>query len=636
VRKSTSRQFSAGCPPRLRADPHPWLGIFLIFLCVTVPVGLAAQVQQPPLVIEGGTLIDGNGGPPAPNAVVVIEGSRITNVSRVGQASYPANAQVIDARGKFILPGLWDAMVSYQWYYGEVMLNHGITSTIDVGIAGEIGAAYRDGVLQGKIRAPRPFSGLSRLTTEPAGGTGLETMLTPGRTPKSVQETRDLVKAFIAGGADVVMFQDGTLPMEYYRAGFEEANRAGKPVSTRAYGPILGPREAALLGTRILPHSAGVARLVTRNPPVAGDNRNEADLFSDMDEAKARDLIQFLVSHNVALDPTFRNSWVRYPKDWERFGEDDRRFFDRADPNLLAYYPRERIEAALEQYRAPRPTGPVAERRNRGFQNTLRFHKMFVDAGGHLIPGADSNPVKVPGTNLFHEMMIFVEAGVTPMQIIQGATKWSAEVIDRGKDLGTIEAGKLADVIIVNQDPLQNIENLRDLNTVVFNGKRVALGYTAGYNPVFRVESELNPPVSRLLWVNAFRPVAYEGRGGRFNGSRPVGPGMPLPNPVESPQPAIEAIAPLMVTAGSPTTTITLKGFNFVRRSQVLFKGIPVPYKAVSGSELQVTIDSNLLQEPGWHDIVVKNPWPLHPEIGQEWGDGTSNQAHLIVSFGSN
>jgi hypothetical protein len=619
----------------VRKSKKQCLAVFLVFLCGVFSASLTAQAQQPALVIEGGTLIDGNGGAPVPNSVVIIQGNRITSVSRVGQANYPAGAQVIDARGKFVLPGLWDAMVSYQWYYGEIMLNHGITSTIDVGIAGEIGAAYRDGVLKGKIRAPRPFTGVSRITSRPVGGTGLETTLTPGRTPKSAQEVRELVRAFIAGGADVVMFQDGTLPLEYYQAGFDEAKKAGKPVSTRAYGPIFGPREAGMLGTRVLPHSAGVARLVTRNPPGPGDNRNEADLFSDMDEAKAKDLIQFLVSHNVALDPTFRNSWVLYPKDWERFAEDDRRFFETADPNLLAYYPRERMAAAFDQYARPRPTGPVWERRMRGFQNTLRFHKMFVDAGGHLIPGADSNPVKVPGTNLFHEMMIFVEAGVTPMQIIQGATKWSAEMIDRGKDLGTVEAGKIADVIIVNADPLQNIENLRQLDAVIFDGKRVQLGYTAGYNPVFKVESELNPPVSRLLWVNAYKPVAFGGSGGRFNGSRPVGPGMPLPNPFESPQPAIESINPLTVTEGSPTTTVTLKGFNFVRRSQVLFKGVPVPYKAVSGSELQVTIDSSLLQEPGWHEIVVKNPWPIHPEIGLEWGDGTSNAAHLIVSFGN-
>jgi hypothetical protein len=268
-----------------------------------------------------------------------------------------------------------------------------------------------------------------------------------------------------------------------------------------------------------------------------------------------------------------------------------------------------------------------------GYKNASRFHKMFVDAGGKLVPGANTNPGRVPGNSLIHEMLIFVEAGVTPMQILQGATKWSAEMIDRGKDLGTVEAGKLADIVILNRDPLQTIENLRSVDAVIFNGRRVELGYSPSYNPVFRRESELNPPVEALLWVHAFRPVAYKGTGGRFSGQPPVPAGRPLPNPAESPQPALESISPIMVTEGSPATTVTLKGFNFVRRSQVLFKGVPVPYRAVSGSELQVTIPAELLHEPGWHDLVVKNPWPLHPEIGLQWGNGTSNKAHLIVRY---
>jgi len=602
-----------------------------IVLSLTATLNVARAQQA--LVIEGGTLIDGNGGEPVPNSVVIVEGNEISRVAQVGEGRYPRNAVVIDARGKFVLPGLWDAMVSYQWFYGEIMLNYGITSTIDVGIAGEIGAAFRDGVLMGNIRAPRPFTGISRFTTRPAGDTGLETILTPGRTPASVEETRELVSAFVAGGADIVMFQDGTLPLEFYEAGFDEARRLGMPVSTRAYGPIFGPLEAAELGSNMLPHSSGIGRLVTRNPPPPDQRANEADLYADMDDDKAREIIPILVEAGVALDPTYRNSWLRMPRDWERMGEEVQAFFDSGDPNMLTYYPYARKEAALAQFRAPRPTGEASERRMRGFRNSLRFHKMFVDAGGMLIPGSDSNPVKVPGLNLFHEMMIFEEAGVTPMQIIQGATKWSAELLDKADELGTIEAGKIADIIIVNTDPLVDVQNLRDLETVIFDGRQVTLDYTAGYDPVFKVESELNPPVSKLLWVDAFRPVAFAGRGGRFNGRPPVGPGQPLPDPVESPQPAIETISPVQVVAGSETTTVTLTGFNFVRRSQVYFRGVPVPHEVISGSEFRVTLDARLLQEPGWHDLVVKNPQPLHPELGMEWGDGTSNAAYLIVAF---
>ena len=590
------------------------------------------RVSAQALVIEGGTLIDGNGGPPVENSVVVIEDNEITRVGEVGQGRYPRGAEIIDARGKFVLPGLWDAMVSYQWFYGE-MLNYGITATIDVGIAGEVGAAYRDGVLMGKIKAPRAFSGISRLTTRDVGDTGLETVLTPGRRPTSEQHTRELVRAFVEGGADIVMFQDGTLPIEYYRAGFDEARRLGMPVSTRAYGPVFGPIEAAELGSNMLPHSAGVGRLITRSPPAGNARGNDADMYADMDDAKARDVIEMLVDAEVALDPTYRNSWLRMPRDWERMGEEVREFFDRGDPAMLSYYPMARREAALAQFRDPRPTGEVWERRMRGFRNSLRFHKMFVDAGGMLIPGSDSNPVKVPGLNLFHEFMIFTEAGVTPMQIIQGATKWSAALLDMDDEIGTVEAGKIADIIIVNADPLADVQNLRDIDRVIFDGRDVDLSYTAGYDPVFKVESELNPPVTRLLWANAFKPVATGGSGGRFNGRPPVGPGEPLPDPVESPQPAIETILPVQVEAGSSTTEVTITGFNFVQRSRVFFKGVPVPHEAVSGSEFRVTIDARLLQEAGLHELVVVNPEPLHPELGMEWGNGTSNSAFLIVAF---
>ena len=614
----------------MRKFTSVWLGMLLALLCRIAPVGVSAQAQQPALVIEGGTLIDGNGGAPVPDAVIVIQGNRITSVGRRGQVTHPANAQVINAAGKFVLPGLWDGQVSYNWYYGEIMLNNGITATIDVGNSGELAVPHRDAVAHGKIKGPRTFTGISRLNTNAEVGTGLETILTPGRAPKSVQETRDIAKAFIAAGADYLMFTDGGLPMEYYRAGAEEAARAGIPLFTRSYGPIFGPRDAAMLGSKNLGHSAGLAEALMKNPVIyvpeaPGQNRNEADMWSEMDDTRAREMIQLLVEKGVALTPTFRARLAPYPKDWAVFAAQDRRFFDAADANLLAYYPPERIVAALAGYRNPPPTGAVAERRKRGYLNALRFHKMFADAGGHVIPGANTNPGRVPGNSFFQEVAIFTEGGFTPMQIIQGATKWSAEMVGKGKDLGTVEAGKIADVVILNQNPLQDITtNLRSTNAVIFDGKVVPLGYNASYSDPFRRMSDFSPPVSDLPWVKAMRGEIGPPPGG--------GQGMPG-DPAESPQPGIETIMPVMVTEGSPTITLTIKGFNFVRRSQVLFKGVPVPYKAVNATELQVTLDANLLREVGWHEIAVKNPWPLNRESGIPWGNGTSNKAHLIVNY---
>jgi hypothetical protein len=618
--------------------------VFLALICAicafcAIAPRVAAQAPAPrpaALVIEGGTLIDGNGGAPVRDAVVIIQGNRITGVSRKGgQATYPAGAQVIKADGKFILPGLWDAQTIYNWYYAEPMLNYGITSTIGIGNSGEIGAPHRDAILHGKLIGPRPFTAMSQIVTRSAKDTGFETPLTPGRAPKSAQETRDLVKTFVAAGADMIIFQDGGLPLEYYQAGFDEAKKAGKPVFTRPSGPNLGPREAAMLGSRNFPHSVGIAEAVAKTPP-AGRGVNELDVWADMDDAKAKDLIQLLVEHGTALTPTFKMQYPGYPKDWARFEQEDRKLL--SDPNLAAYYPADRAVTAMATYNAIRippwcgalcadynvpETPDVRERRMKGFQNALRFHKMFADAGGHLTPGGNTNATKVPGINMHHEMMIYAEAGIKPMQIIQGATKWSAQMIDKDKELGTVEVGKIADVIVVKQDPLADITNLRAIDTVIFDGKVVELGYHSWYSDPFRRISGYNPPVEGLAWAEAFRKAMFP------QGKGPTA----LPDPVEAPQPAIETIEPVMLTEGTPSATVTIKGFNFVRKSQVLFKDAPVPYKVVSPGELQITIDASLLKDAGWFDLVVKNPWPLSRDTGQPWGNGTSNKAHLIINY---
>ena len=329
------------------------VSFFLVLVC-GIAVHLAAQGQQPALVIEGGTLIDGNGGAPVQDAVVVIQANKITSVSRKAQVSYPPNAQVIKADGKFILPGLWDAQVVYQWYFGEMMLNHGVTSTIDVANPGEIAVPLRDAILHGRLRGPRPFTGVTRLMHAAPGNTGLESLLTPPRIPKSVQDARDFVKDVVASGADFVILQDGLMPLEYYQAAFDEANKAHKPVFTRAYGPIFGPKEAAMLGSRNLPHSAGIGTVVTKNP---GSSRNELDLYADMDEAKAKDLIQLLVQHKTSVTPTFNILYPGYARDWARFEEDDRKTL--SDPNLLAYYPPESVAVQLG-VTAAEPRGPHA------------------------------------------------------------------------------------------------------------------------------------------------------------------------------------------------------------------------------------------------------------------------------------
>jgi hypothetical protein len=383
------------------------------------------------------------------------------------------------------------------------------------------------------------------------------------------------------------------------------------------------------LGVSNLPHSAGIGIAVTRDPSKfkqGRDDRNELDRYAEMDDAKARDLIQVLVAHHVSLTPTFMINFPGYPKEWDQFTTEAREFFK--NPELLAYYPPSAVRSALQSY-VRIDQGELRERRIKGYVNAMRFHKMFVDAGGHLVVSGNTNDAWVPGVDLHQEMQIMADVGLTPMQIIQGSTKYAAEMLRKQNLLGTVETGKLADVIIVNANPLQDIKNLDKINTVIQDGKIVELGYHANYTSPFANVASGTISVEGLPWAVELKKASRGGEGGPQRGPDDGA----IPDPPASPQPAIESLNPIIVTQGD-SAVVTLKGFNFVRKSAVYFKGNLVPFRAVSSTEIQVTLDAEALREAGRFDLVVKNPEPVDAFfVRSMWGNGTSNIAHLIVNY---
>lgn len=189
------------------------------------------------------------------------------------------------------------------------------------------------------------------------------------------------------------------------------------------------------------------------------------------DDAKAAELIQLMEQRKVAVEPDFITIGKGFPKGWSRFEAQDRRLF--SDPGL-AYYPPERVLNILMNYMPLTLERSVWERKNKGYQNLARFIHQFVQAGGKVLTGTDAGSNAAPGLGLHHEFETLVDdAGLTPMQVIQAATRNAAEamrVLDR---MGTIEAGKVADLMIVNEDPLQNISNLQKIEWVIQDGRVV-------------------------------------------------------------------------------------------------------------------------------------------------------------------
>jgi imidazolonepropionase-like amidohydrolase len=605
---------------------------YLISFCVAllfwlIPVRVAQAQQQATLVIEGGTLIDGNGGAPVADALIIIQGNRITNVLRKGQGSFPANAQVIKADGKFILPGLWEAETVYGWFGGEATLAHGVTSTSDIANKGELSILHKEAVNRGKTGGPRTFIGIGYMSSQGRSrhqGRGPDffaTPLSPDSVPKSAEEAREIAKRLIAAGTDMVMFMDGALPVEYVHAAFEEAHKAGKPTVMRPAGPVIFPQAAVLAGLDILSHSAGIDFAVAKDPSKKW--RNELDRYSDMDDKKAADLIQLLVQHKVTLAPTLIRKGEGFHKETPRFLEQDRKWWF-SNPNLRVYFPEKMFEAELIEATPLELESAVLERRKKGYQNLLRFHRQFVQAGGHLIAGGNSPFVCPPGLCLHQELEVFADAGLTPMQMIQSATKWPAEAFRVQDKLGTIETGKLADVLIVKADPLQDIRNLQEIDAVIYDGKVQDRTYHAAYHPPFLGGTGLseNIVVEDVPWVIAMK--AGTNRGEEETTADAIR-GHPVPPP------GIETISPVIVTQGSPALTLTIKGVNFLESSRVYVDNTVVPSRRVSSTELQVTIDENLLRRVGRFDIVVKTPGLISP--GWRADDGTSNVAHLLVDF---
>ena len=592
-------------------------GVPLLCLLLTT-LYVAPALAQEVIVIRGGTLIDGTGGPPLPNAVVVIRGNRIETVSRNGQASYPAGARVLEADGKFIVPGLMDAHCHYQDWMPELMLNYGVTSVFEIGGGGAWGLAQRQAVARGKIPGPRIFVAVGSIagariaavsSTAGAGGA-----LSNRQVIGTAAQASEVARRFIDAGADMVKVHRGP-PLEVYRAAIDEAHRAGLPVVVQPLGPTVYAREAVLAGADILEHAAGVGYSIAKDPAKWEGFGTTIEVhsidptpFADMDDAKAQELIRLMVDRNVYLEPDFIAVGRGFQAGRRKFELQDYRLLQ--DPGL-AYVPESRRLKILGTYREFDELDPAEwELRHKGYLNMLRFIKMFVDAGGKVMSGTDTGGWAIPGIGLHHELEILVEeAGLTPMQAIVAATRNPAEGFRVLDQVGTIEAGKLADLVVVNADPLQSIGNLQQIEWVIKDGNLIDRTYHAWFrNPLPR------GTVDALGWVAALKRQTLQKDPTWAFGQPP---------------PGIEAISPSQATEGDPELTVTIRGVNFTTKSVVHFDGQPVPARLVSETELQITVAAGLIASAGNYPLTVTNPEPLQRP---EWG-GTSNKARLLVDF---
>ena len=440
-----------------------------VTLVTTTSAGLVRPVQKTvspkpasrTLAIVGATVIDVNGKSNIADALVIIEGDKIKSVGPRAKLKVPSGAQVIDARGKYLMPGLIDTH-THSAYDGKDswlsarFLSTGITTVLDTGSLPPVYDLKRR-IAIGELQGPRMLVCGPMISGEPVAFPMSETVKTP-------EEARRAVDARVAAGADFIKTHAQLAPNDL-RAAIDEAHKKG--LRTISHTGKTNALEAVLAGTNILTHLVGVADVAVPDPEKIRSAHAAAFLagwiasslaWPQADPAKLDGLIREMVSRHVFYSPTLSIHHTI------AFARDPDAFRDRA----VASVPPDAILKDWEGLaKQPFDTAPF----KKAWINMQQFVKRFYDAGGVLIVGTDTAAVyQAPGLSAHEEMRLMAELGVPVIDALRAGTINAARALGIERETGSIEAGKLADIVIIDADPLADINNTRKIARVIKAG----------------------------------------------------------------------------------------------------------------------------------------------------------------------
>jgi imidazolonepropionase-like amidohydrolase len=406
-----------------------------------------------PVVFRNANLFDARTGESRPGTTVVVAGNRIQAVGPDGSVAVPAGAEVIDAGGKALLPGLFDMHVHLGMIDGPLHLAAGVTSVRDLAndttVAPRVAADWNAGVkvgprvvvMAGFIDGSGPFAGPTgvRVDTPEQGLAAVEMYARLGyRHIKLYSSLKpELVPAIVEAAHARGMRVSGHIPEgmtaeQAVRAGFDEVQH-----------------------TNMLVLNFLSDTLDTRTPQrFSGPAQEAANL--DLDSYEMRAFVALLRERGTVIDPTlnvFENLFTA------RAGE--------VDPVLAAIATRlpPTVQRGIRGGGLPVPEG-MDQRYRDSFQAFLRLIAMMHRAGIPIVAGTDA----LPGFALHRELELYELAGIPAREVLQIATIGAARVAGRAADLGSIEAGKLADLILVDGDPANGISAIRNVQLVMKDG----------------------------------------------------------------------------------------------------------------------------------------------------------------------
>ena len=438
----------------------------VLLLILSLPVLLPARPKpdraQAPIAFTHVTVIDVTGGSARRDTTVVITGDRITAIGDSANLSVPADAKVIDATGKFLIPGLWDMHV--HWYMRDtftLFIANGVTGVRQMFGNSDL-LRWREQIANGSLLGPRMIVASPIID-------GPRPIWPNSIAVSNEEEGRKAVRRVKQWGADFVKVY-ALLPRDAYFGIADEAKQQG--ITFVGHVPnSVSPGEASDAGQKSIEHLTGILiecsdkqtelreKLVKADSPEAR-GRIQATALQTYDQKKAAELFARFAKNQTWQCPTLTVLRSGAYLGDEEFRRDGR----------LRYIPR-LLQQGWNYRLANRSGGDSA-----GAKNVLRKQIEIIGAmqkaGVPILAGTDTgNPFCFPGFSLHEELALLVIAGLTPVEALRTATLNPAKFLGLDQTLGTIEQGKIADLVLLDANPLLDIRNTQRINAVVANGR---------------------------------------------------------------------------------------------------------------------------------------------------------------------
>ena len=430
-----------------------------------------ARAQKPStadlLVLNNVTVVDVRTGKLQPDQTVVLERNRIYSVGPSKSAKYPRNADSVNCKGGYLIPGLWDMHVHLafgDWFPDAkdislpLFIANGVTSVRDMGSDLDVVEDWRNEIEAGRMIGPRIFTSGPMLDGPKPRFPSSIAIATPEDGRRAVDKLKER-------GVDFIKLQS-LIPREAVPAIAEEAKK--QEIAFEGHVPdAMRASEMSEAGMKSFEHLIGIFE---GSSPAEEDflkgGKTEGKFLATFDEARAASLAALLARNHTWQCPTLV---------WERGGN----LLDVSDfsaDTRVKYVPAPWKSKTWKRFTDEITQGYGSDdlaTRKKFVEKELELVRMLHKAGVEFLAGTDT-PAGVhifPGFSLHEELQRFVAAGFTPLEALQTATLNPARFFGMQEQLGTIEEGKLADLVLLSANPLEDISNTQKVAGVFVNGR---------------------------------------------------------------------------------------------------------------------------------------------------------------------